>query len=602
MIQDFEIFRGNYQEGQLQTTSKISYNVTSVIENNRALAHGKFENPDWGSGLEKIFYNIGWVYADGHYRGSNVNMKDLKVVSLAQENIGVAAFLRAAVYAHLKQTSFSTIIDIVRRDMINDGTALVKIVDGQIEVVDLLNVVIPPHVNSIQDSGLAEKVRYSWEKMKANKEEFKDHWEDIETLWEKMQIEKINEFTVYEWWTETVFGKDKKIHKGCIRFLDQEMLRPSNLKTTDTWNPWLELDRFITPHKRKRHSKRLAKKLGEYEELYPYKEVHFVKLKGRWLGFSVFELVAGLQEDYNERRNIKRKRDLLDLRGIYVHQKGVGGASLSQEFLDNADVGTSVTIEQGETLERLSITHPPDEFISLDKIFELGRQITGLTAQGTGEEVPAATTATVAIVNQKIGQTTADLIRDQLSIFISELFMDFYLETVIDELDEKEKVLLEGDNSILGEVDKLLVSWAIRREKTKYEQANFGIPPTPEMIQQAEQEIMQELKGLGSNRWGYFKKEMIDNFEYLVDFSFTSESFDQGTKVKNIEAMLARPTLTLSRKKLEEAELDLIGMDGKRFGKTLEEIEMEKQQQMMAGQPIVAANSGAGQFAKNNQP
>ena len=55
-----------------------------------------------------------------------------------------------------------------------------------------------------------------------------------------------------------------------------------------------------------------------------------------------------------------------------------------------------------EDLQRLPIDGSAGELLAITgKLFELARQIVGVTAQGAGQDMPSTTTATVAIVTGK---------------------------------------------------------------------------------------------------------------------------------------------------------------------------------------------------------
>lgn len=573
-----------YEAGTLQITDTISYSVKDVLQENRRLYHSKFQNPLDSGGLEKIFYNIGWIVFDTLYRNTDVDTKDINLRSTNGNAIPLVALIKMAVQSHLRKTNFGTFINKVRRNILKDGTCLVKMVDGAPEVVDLLNVVRPPHGSPIQDTGCAERVFMTYDEVMSYREEYSEHWAEIQSLWERLQKEGLSEFTIYEHWCIDEF--DGKYQKGCIKYLDNTITEPEDTQSNTDWTPYIELERYKTPYKRLRKSKRMQKALGKYEPLYPYKEVHFIDVEGRWLGFSVFELVSGLLNDYNEKMNLKRKKDLLDLRGLFVHKKGKMGGSLTQEWLEELETGTTISLEQDEELDRLITSPVTMELItSVDKLFELARQITGTTAQGTGEEMPASTTATVAVVNQKAAQTSYDVVIEQISLFLVEFFEDFYLDVILDELSQEDLIDITGDPSELEELDKVFVDNLVYAEAEKYK-AKTGLYPIPQEVEAERQKIMQELGKHSDMRWVELKKPLYKLVHFAIEFFVNNESFDKNTQIKNILQVLADQNFTGSRKKLYAQLLDLIGLSGKQFEKTDEEIKEEldmMQAKAMAG-------------------
>ena len=118
------------------------------------------------------------------------------------------------------------------------------------------------------------------------------------------------------------------------------------------WTASVELTRYPS------EEKRLDPEIEEYEQIYPYLESGFAKIKGRYLRFGVCELLAGLIEDFNGRMNLKRDLDNQALTGILIHrlpstisdQQKI--ASITQEFLNNVSQRAILEVQQDEKLER----------------------------------------------------------------------------------------------------------------------------------------------------------------------------------------------------------------------------------------------------------
>lgn len=579
-------FITEYERGCVQVTPSISYNLQDVINTSYRLYAGKFEEPVDSTGLKKIFVNMGLAIHRSLFYASDIDTKDLQMRAANANSIPVTYLLRMAVNHHLKVTGFSRFIDDVRHDMIAFGSSVVKIVNGKLYHVDLRNIVRPPHIADLQQSGIVERVFWTMDDVLAMNLN-RSQKADVNALWAKMQKEGQNLFTGYEFWTyddfdvtETNNGTTeelKKYTKGCIKYLDRELIRPEEDREAGEWSPFLELDRFVTPYKRKRQSKDMIAKLGEYELMFPYKQVDFMRPKGRWLGIGVFELIAGLQEYYNEKWHLYRKKDILDLRGIFKHKKGVTGSSLEQKWLDQLETGFTVELDQDEDIERLVVNMNTGEFLaSIDKIYEIARQVVGVTAQGVGQDMPSTTTATVALANQKTQQTTYDYIIEQMSIFLVELFDELYFETIMDELTQKEMAQIVGSPAELEELDVYFVDNLIYSEAEKYKKT-FGIYPTEDELDAERDRLLQEHAKMGDMRFAEIKKDIVKSAQYTIEFYVNNEKFDKGVQIQNIIRVLQDPNYTGSREKLNESLLDLLGLQGRNYRKS----EKEKQEALL---------------------
>jgi len=621
--EEFTNFIDAWETSELQISDKVKYSTRDVIDKNDELFHGKFQKPTDGS-FNKIFYNIGFVLFRSIFQVvvKTIGLKDIQMRSLNGKGIETIALFRLAIQSYLKRIKFGAFLNDLCY-FLKDGTTVVKIVDGKPVICNNHNIILPPYGGTIQETGIGEKCFYSWEDMKSYKSEWEDSWSEIERIKLLMDKNKVKDFIVYEYWNEHPFVKDGKgyrtptdkelkdgdykTHKGCIRYLEMQATEPGsrtrNTRPTE-WEPYMELDRFITPYTKKRTSKRERNKLGDKEELYPYKELHFIKVPGRTLGFSVFELIAGIQEAYNRKMNLHDKKDILDLMGVYKHKKSNSSPSIAQQLLDNIQSGKVVEMELGEDLERLIIDTKAGELIaSIDKLFELARQIVGVTESGTGIDMPATATATVGVLNKQTQQTTYDYAVEQISLFLTDMFNDFYLETILNEIDAEDMNLIVGDPEELKELDKFYIEMTVAKRneqrfneivKSREDEDMDGnkiegdisweeAQALDELAEAETEQFQEELKKLGDSRFVNIKKEFLNGLDYVFEFYVNNEAFDKNVKIQNLLAM--RGNTNLSVKKIDSTLLDLMGENPKAYEKT--EKEKQEEIQMMQTQATI---------------
>ncbi len=532
--------------------------------------------------FKKVFYNIGFVLFRTLYQYL-VNAVDSKHLLMKSENgkyLPIVQVLKMAVRAHLKRTGFATFVNDLAF-FAKDGTTYVKMVDDHPEIVSNLNLVAPEYEPDIQKTGCAEKLLYSYEEMQSRRSEWGEEiWAKVQDIWQVMREKGEKDFVVYEFWNLFDFGTEDKpdYHKGCKLFLDNSLTEPQDRKRTPQpteWEPYLLLDKYKTTHKRLRKSKRLAKKLGKWEELYPYKPLTFIDVPKRRIGFSIFELISGIQEAYNRKMNLHDKKDILDLMGIFKHKRGRKNASVTQQLLQNIQSGTVVELETDEELERLVIDTKTGELIAnIDKLFELAKQLTGITSQGIGEEEPASMPATNAVINRQAQQTTYDYAVEKIGIFLKEFFEDFYMPVIIDELTQQELIEIVGDPAELNELDEMFITEQLNQDAEKYK-AQFGRYPSEEEFEAERQRLMSEQNKLGDTRFAELKKKLISKISTYLEFYVNNESFDANVKIKNLIALKSSETFTGSHEKVDDAIFDLLNENPKLFKKSPEEAARE---------------------------
>jgi hypothetical protein len=572
---DIREFIERYKNGTVQITSDVKYDLKTEIETNRRLFHSKYKSSKDSAGLNKFFYNVGMILLNSLYNATDIDTKDVSLRSTHWKYNKLVDLVKTRVKTHLRLTRFGTFINKVRANMLKDGTCVVKMVGDHPEVVDLLNYIDQPSNPGI--GACAERFYWDYETV-LSKTTDKSKKETIKELYEKMQKDSVSTFTVYEYWNEFDFDGEK--HIGCKVYVDSTAYDEQQGQTKDDWEPYIQIDEFKTPFKKKKDGKMI--------ELYPYKKCHFIEVEGRSIGFGVFELIRGIIEHFNELWNIKRKKDRQDLAGTYIHKKGMTGSSLTQEFLDNREVGPVISINQDEDIQKLPVDKfTADILASADKLFEYARMIVGANAVGVGETLPSSMPATTAGIMATQQKTTYDVIVEQMALFLSDFFEDFYLDVIIDKTDKEEWAMCIGDPQELEELDRFFAEQAVYRQLEQMKQS----PQLMMMLQDpfAEEQFIQEqvslvleqLKQQGDSRFVQLKKKLLSQLDYIVEININNETFDRNSQIQNILAVAGNPLYLGSREKLFNTVLDLLDLGGQKYDKSPEEIQKEQQQLML---------------------
>ena len=600
-INDFIAYN---EDMNVEVSPGVSYSLRDIINESYRLYNAKFESEDSSKGFQRIFYRMIWIIYRTIIMSSDIDTKDMNMRSLNGQGINTLALLKLAIRSHLNHTFFGRYLDKVLMELVWFGSSITKRVDGRVETVDLRNYITQANIKDPQQREHAEYIYMSYDEMLSHKEDWEENWSTIEAVWAKMQKQGLSNFTIIEYWTW--IEKDGKNRKGCITYLDQSLAKPEDSRNTTDWSPYLELDKYVTPYSREYASERMQEKLGEKEDMFPYEQADFFDVPGRWLSAGCAELLSGIQEHYNEQFNLKRKKDILDLRGIFVHKYSNSSNSLTQEFLDNLETGSVVQMDINEDLQRVIIDTKTSEFIAnVDKLYEIMRLIMGVTVQGTGEEMPGSTSATGVKANFASQMTTYDYVKERMNHFLTGLFMNGYFEDVVNEIDAEEMVAITGSPKDLAEMDQKLIKSAVssRTEKrynqlkaTRTDEDEEG-DVTLEEVQQLQdledaeiRDLSQQFKVMGDTRWAEIKKSLLEGLKYTVEFFVNSEAFDKQAKLEQYRLMLSDPNFTGSRKSVEDAIFDLTNENPRQFDKSKEEQEQEVEkarQQMMMEQGVV---------------
>jgi len=554
------------EQMMVQVAPGVKYSLRKVLNDADTLYNGMYQTGEMEeSGFKRIFMRKMWVVYRTLIQGSDVDLKNLNIRSLNGIKVRLTALLKMLFTSHLEREAFGEKIDDIMAQMCWYGSGITKRHDDTVSVVDLRMYLTEANQPDPQKRSHLFYNKYTYSQMEKKMEgDWKEHKKEINELWEIMQEQGESNFNILEFWTF-----DKEGNKICVKALDNNLTKPEEGHDIEDWTPYIELEEFGTPYK------------PDGEQQFPVNQFDFFKVPGRTIGMGCAELLGGPQEYYNELFSNKRKLDLKALRGITIHNaiQGENGLSeIDQEAITNIDTGFMLTLAPNESIEQLPVnTYSFDFDLMENKIYELMRQIIGVTAQGTGEETPASTSATQANINQQVANTVFDYVKERMHHGLKRLFNKGYAQDIIKAMSEKEVVAIVGDPTALVEFDNMLVDNAMNDWAIKYKEAT-GMLPTEEEFMQIKDSLSQELKQQGDTRFPKFKKELVKDMEYLLTFEIQQESFDYKLRSDALLAIKNDPESTKSKAKVEDELLTLQGLNPRQYDKTEEELQQEQMQ------------------------
>ncbi len=568
----------------VQIVDSVSYNQTDVITDIYRSINTKFENDTWKDGTSKTYFDLSKVMSTAIKMPTDLDTKDLGMHAENKEAVGMVSLVRGAVKNHLKNAGYNEKFNHVKDELIDFGHIILKKTKEGTETVDLRMIIRQADIMDIQKATPAEMHPYSWEEMLQRKHKYtKNGWKEVKILKEKMEKDGLTEFLVYEWWTQDEF--DGQFTKGCIEYLDRSKYEPDDAKKREDWNPQVELRRYKTPWtipiKNGAKKRRLEKEgylIDGELPMYPYDEQRFVTVKGRWLGAGVYEITAPLREAYNQTMNNKLHYDEVYGKGLFLHTKGQGGKSLTQAALTALENSGVVELQNGAELSQLRLQSLTSDFIvSADKFFEFARQLLGLTAQGTGEELPASMSATSAMINQAKAKTLYDYVLEQQGLLWQRWFSNFELNDIMEDMDAQKWIKIEGNERDIREIIEPFAENYLNmklKEQLPVMMATGQIDPQmqlkDEIIKDTKEELVSQILKKKSI-FVEFTKKLVKNASFFMEFYVTAESFNKIERLKTLVQLKAdamvNPNSSLSVEAIEEEILDITGVGINRFKK-----------------------------------
>lgn len=468
---------------------------------------------------DRVFYNICNPRRDAVKRFIDVDLKDItleEINPLAERPI---MLLNEDFYRYGNRVNLSRRFDELNHIRTTFGSTVIKINKGEKPIaVDLRRLFLDPTVKSITDSRfvtlkhmmtpneLRSKSQDGWNKdvieriikQASEKSEAAESYEDDGNV---NQIVSSKYIEVYERYgfVEKSFLKngssDKEVMSLCI------VGEPFNMITKqDSQGKDVTMEGGGVFFK------------GAWKKDLPFRDSHFAKTPGRWLGLGVFEVLFTAQERMNELAN--QKRISMQISALHLFQ--TSDPTVLNNILTDLENGDVLrTKVQGAIAPIVNEERNLPAFNVEDASYQrLADSLSAANDLVTGADVPSSTPATnVVIQNNNLISIHLNN-RKEFTNFLSHYIEDFVVPELIENVSQEHYLAIAADAEDIIGIDKTIVDLKFRDKVMGMDLEN---PDLTLLIdpEGSRQEIMRELKESGSKRFvkiyqDYYKEKLDD--------------------------------------------------------------------------------------------
>jgi len=563
---EVEAFRDEYAF----ITSKVAFQMRNIIEKARKNYYGIFEEPiDPNTGLEKIWVPLTEWTVEQYVKHIDLDLKDINIRATTPRALHFSSIVRNVLYRFLKKLNFSDLLNEGIRKFAIDGTWVQKSFKGfdpktqkqtlKTYQVDLLNFFIDPSAKSIQDApSVIERAILTPDEI----ETYRGVWLNIDKIQFKKKVSDLAGEEVKEASSEVpaidVWERWGKFPKYFIT---------GNLSDKNVWTEGVIIVSGL-------NSQPVLHKILEVKKgLKPYEEAWFRKVPNRWFGRGIPEMLMKLQEYVNEVVNTRRNNNLLIQNRLFEIRKGSG---ITPEDLSKLIAGGGILVtEIGRDIRELPVTDQrASSYNDEVAIYNLAQKVTGSYELYQGERLPSRLSATTAALITSDVKTGYSLVQEQLGTFLERLVERHWLPIIWEILDDQEILNILADAQELEAFDKLIIEQKLEAWIWDFV-LKTGFWPEEEDIEKAREDLKNELKKFGKQRFVKIRKNLIDISEYEIDVYVTGEKFDKAVLIQNLNNLLmtyARMTESaLDVDMVIKEVLDILGLGSERFFKPQKE-------------------------------
>ncbi|MEW6606040.1 MAG: hypothetical protein AB1414_01130 [bacterium] len=534
--------KDDFEDGQIQIVSGLSFNQKDIVRRIHLYYHDTFETGEKDSeGWKKHFYNLTKFRCKVASKAIDLDTKDIRLRPENEASRLGTWLLSKELKFWMKEKGFGKTLNQITKNLPIFGTVVIKAVDDQVKLVDLRNFYLDAGAEDL------DKARYIIEKHFYTPDELKKKkWDNIEEVISKWREEESeDQIEIFERYGE---------------------VRESWLKDNGDPEKYIKAV-FIVAYPEEKEGIILYK--SKIDKL-PYKEVHWDKTEGRWLGIGIVEELFDNQIRVNELINLKGKGLYWTAKLLFQTRDPLIGRSI----LTEADFGDILKVQS--EINPIDIrTRDLSAFVQEESRWDvLSDQKTFAYDVIRGERMPAGTPLGSAILQSQMAGGFFDLQRENVGLFLKELLYDLIIPTFKKKNRAEHIMQFYGNEEEMEKIDRMIVNGRVSASLKEYIQRNNFLPTLEEveMIKTAERTRLRERE----ERVLTIPDSYYENLKYKIDIIITGERVNTAAEMASLQQILAiigtNPTILQdpTTKKIFYKLLDSAGINIEEFRSTEE--------------------------------
>ena len=528
MSQDLPIFAEiskqseNYNNGYITLIDGLTFSQWQTLKKIEFYSNSQYLTGNKDElGRDKPFYNVVNYRVNVAVRATDIDVKDIKIVSDNPEFQEYAFLYNHEAYEWMKQSDFSLFLNIFGQTRARYGGVLVKKCqykepgeqeELEIEVVPWKNVITDP-IN-IAKGNIIEK-HYMLPNELAEKEGIWENVKEALKLGTKQQ--------------RNMQGGNAQVETNRIPVYEVTGVFP------ETYDPEIGDDGDETSFKLMRFvvagdTDRVLLYKEDLDES-PYKYLSWENVPGRGLGRGVVEEGFEAQRWTNDA--VIGETNAMTLSGkviMVTDSEDVGNNAITD--LVN---GSVVKVKRGESVQSLSLLPSSfGEYNNRKQSWDNQIQRSTNTFDAvTGETMPSGTPLGSLAIQAQQASSYFDYKREEAGIFITEMFNEWILPFLAKRINKEHILNSEFSGDELAKIDESFATHLVNEEVKK--KILSGMIVSPEDYRAGIDFTKNKLAQRGARRFleipaGYFK-----NFEPKVSVIVTKELKDIDVEKKNLE-------------------------------------------------------------------
>jgi hypothetical protein len=587
--------RQDFLDNSIEIVDGLLFNQYNTIKKIHKYYNSHYDLGDYeeinGVQRKKVFFNINKWRCDVATKMLDLDVKDMKLVPLNPATEFNVNLLEKELKAWLKRHRMGKVLNEVVRLLPIYGSVVLRKTKGGADVVDLRKLI------NDQAAKTLAKGRYTIIKHEMSASDLREMagiWQNVDEVIYKFCSHTTQSYEDSETYKQAQGSPFAEVYE---RFAEV----PRNWLKGEFYEDGQASDfvlaRFIVAgidsYQKDEQGKVIAEDgvilfSEEIDEL-PFKEVHYNKTEGRWLGIGVVEDVFEDQRRTNEIKDDEAKG--LELGNAILLQ--TRDHTAAKNLL--SDVESGDILQTRQPLERVDMTNKAaaENKIAADAYDQHADRMTFSYDVIRGEGADSSATLGAVQIQTQQANSVYDYKRENIGLFLQEFIEDLVYPELRRILNKPHTFRLTGSIDEMERCRERLFDYYAAKtlDEGRY-------PASPEEFEAEKQRVMAMLRKMGSHLWVDVEKDFFGNAEYHVSLEPTAEGIDlqgQSNNAMSFFGLFAKNPALLQNPVLRRILFKVMSAIG------MSTSELENAQAEINSAPVAAVSPGSQQTLNPQQ-
>jgi len=525
--------RNDFMYQFIQVVQGYPFNQYLNIKRTHLYLNSKYEDASKYHNRDKLFFNITTYPCEVATKNLNVDTKHIRLQPLNEKSKFGTFLLEKELVQWLKKNKFGNILNQIADELPKFGSVVVEKTPDGANLVDIRRLIIDQTVESIKKSRFIDTIHYmtptelretGWNNVERaiglfSQTEAPDTYEDkrgsLNLIRSTPYVKVYKRYgEVPEWWIDEKSKSDKLV-KALFICAGVDYNRKSDDGTVVLEEQGVVLFK------------------SRWYKDWPFQDFHYNKIRGRWQGLGIVEILYDIQERINELKNQKRIAMELSSLHLFQTQDKLIMKNALTDLVSGDIITTRSDLKPVQNEERNLPAFDDEEKSYIAQAERLSFAYEAVR----GEALPATTPATNALLANQQATSVYAFKRENFTNSLRDFFNDFVASNLLKDLSQEHIMRFTGTVEDLAKLDEaaadiyandVILNNALKNKKVT----------TLEEQEKAKQEAIKHFKTYGQNRFVKIKQNYYNNLEFEYDFNIANEQIDPATVAQNVQVVM----------------------------------------------------------------